>query len=564
MKSMIRFLTVLAVLAAANLPATAAHDSAASVVPDDYRALVGPDTKFAVFVKDPAKMINVVNGMVDKADRVPATIGEFFQGVVTSEAKAPVDQPILVWGSQMPSLFMHGNIHIATRVPKDLVGKVTVAKNDSVDFVGDIMVLTVAADKNGWSKPATGGSPVLDALPDAGLAISLDGKQVAMQLGEMDAMPSAMFMEWANERLKSFSEGAKRYADPALTAALQGVGKDVSTLMNQVSTPLKSADMLGLAIDLDSTTLSARVLVHLGEQLTFEGTFNPYLTSQLPEGMPMYLAMGSDALRWITQLEFDMIEGFTLTKADQVKSFAALSKSWQQMVAQQRGAAAAMTLDTKYQWINFDVKDTDEYVKLSDQVMSQVGTLDIGVDVSKRSARSWKMVVDGKEVASLIGGGPLEQERAAKKYGGTFGVSYVVVGDLVMAKQFPLDKPDFPKPDRGLKLASHLNGHGSGHLIASMAMDVGTMIEHMEGGFGGDPAGAPELPMSPVLSSPEPDRLELAFSIPSTATFKYIKAVQADAAARLAKAEKEKTEKEKAAKDNGSTPAKAPTGGAGY
>ncbi|MED5508291.1 MAG: hypothetical protein VX684_10680, partial [Planctomycetota bacterium] len=205
---------------------------------------------------------------------------------------------------------------------------------------------------------------------------------------------------------------------------------------------------------------------------------------------------------------------------------------------------------------------TDEYVKLSDQVMSQVGTLDIGVDVSKRSARSWKMVVDGKEVASLIGGGPMEQERAAKKYGGTFGVSYVVVGDLVMAKQFPLDKPDFPKPDRGLQLASHLTGHGGGHLIASMAMDMGSMIEHMAGRGGGTPPAAPELAMSLVLSSPSPDRLELAFSMPSTATAKYAKALEAQREAEIAK--------EMDAKEKASKPAKAPTegstpsGGAGY
>ncbi|MEC8733983.1 MAG: hypothetical protein VXX86_03330 [Planctomycetota bacterium] len=562
MKSMTRFLTVLVVFAAANLPAIASRDAGASVVPEEYAALVGADTKFAVYLKEPAKMIGLVNGMIPEGSKVPTTIEEFFEGVVTSDTKTPVDQPILVWGSQMPSLFMHGNVHIATRVPKDVVGKITVAKDDSVDFVGDIMVLTIAADKNGWSKPAKAGSPVLDAMPDAGLAISIEGKQVGTQLGDMDMMPSGMFMEWVNARLGSFSQGAKRYADPALTAALQGVGKDVSTLVNQLSSPLKSTEMLGLAIDLDSTTLSVKASVHLGKELEFGGTFNPYLTSQLPEGMPMYLALGSDALRWITQLEFDMIEGFTLTKTEQVKKFAALGKTWQQMVAQQRGAAAAMTLDTKYQWINFDVKDTDEYVKLSDQVMSQVGTLDIGVDVSKRSARSWKMVVDGKEVASLIGGGPMEQERAAKKYGGTFGVSYVVVGDLVMAKQFPLDKPDFPKPDRGLQLASHLTGHGGGHLIASMAMDMGSMIEHMAGRGGGTPPAAPELAMSLVLSSPSSDRLELAFSMPSTATAKYAKAVHAQREAQIAK--------EMDAKEKASKPAKAPTegstpsGGAGY
>ena len=99
------------------------------------------------------------------------------------------------------------------------------------------------------------------AMPDAGLAISIDGKQVGTQLGDMDMMPSGMFMEWVNARLGSFSQGAKRYADPALTAALQGVGKDVSTLVNQLSSPLKSTEMLGLAIDLDSTTLSAQAVI---------------------------------------------------------------------------------------------------------------------------------------------------------------------------------------------------------------------------------------------------------------------------------------------------------------
>ena len=543
---MIKIIRFTALCIASSLLATPAQASDAVgqiAVPSDYRALVGSEAKFVIFVDQPAELTKVCNGFgLPKGDGIPTTMSKFFDGIITSKNDNPIDQPILVWCNDMPSLFMQSSIHIAMRVPSDVVGKVTVSKKDAVDFVGDIMVLTKAVDKDGWKKPKNPGSPVLDSLPVADIAIAVDGHKIGQQIEQLTLLPMGMLMEHAQSRLKSSAKSSKKYADPIVANVVSGAMKDLTTLMKQLEAPLKSTQMLTMAVDVSEKTISLDMDLKVKKSIDVGGGFDDYLIEQLPPGMPMYVAISPEALRWMSQAEFDIAEGLMITNADQVKGFEAVGKSMMSMAAQQQGATLTMTLDTKYQWMNTSTKDGDTYIKAFNQMMSEVSTLGIGITTSKRSDQSWKMVVDGKKLATLIGGSEFEQESHSKKYGGTYGVSYVESANLVMTKQYPLDKPEFPKGTGTIKLSQYLNGSNDGHLIASMAMDLGRIIEHTmrqenkamgkskKEGQNPDqatPPKAPELPMNLVLSSSDSKQINLSFTMPSTKTFNYMKALDA-------------------------------------
>ena len=473
-----RFLTsVIAAAMAACSPAAAEQEKTSSPVPAEFQSLISKDAKFVFFMKNPARVMNEAKSLGIVKELPPTTLSKGMELPFTSEKPIQADQFFIGWSNEFPQLFEEPVMHLATRIPADQVNKLKPKKDFSIEYVGDIAIFTTSPNQT-WKKPEETSNPMLTALPDMDIAAALDGDK----MGEMMSSNVQEFLYTLpmmfESRMKEYAKGAAKYADPVVSKAIQGATKDFQDLIGEVLPTVRTADTLTAGINFRADTLDLDVVMHLKEDMPPSDAFDDHLVDQLPPGLPVYLALNGQAARWISLIEFDVLEGFLMNKADQVAKFDALKTQWGKMVKQIKGGiTVGMSLNTAYQWSNIQVDDGAAFMAACNAVMGDLGTLGVGIKTKPSGTNSWQMEIDGKEIASLMGGPQAEQQAIAEQYGGSYGTSAVRSGNLVMAKQYPIDAAKFPMDAQDQSLFKRLKTSDSERMIVGIAADLGLMIQ---------------------------------------------------------------------------------------
>ena len=231
--------------------------------------------------------------------------------------------------------------------------------------------------------------------------------------------------------------------------------------------------------------------------------------------------------------ELDSVHGErpTLTKAEQVPKFNEMKKQFNTAGNLIRGGQTmGMGINGGYQWRNVEVSDAAAFMSANQAIMTQLGPLGLGSTTKAVGTNSWRMDVDGKKIAGLIGGSPEAQTEIEDQYGGSFGVTGVASGNVVMGKQFPFDRPTFPDTKRDDPLPAMLNQSASGQLICAMTADLASlMYMEMQKSMKRDKrtrgtvdakafaAAAPSelIALRIALTSPDPSRLVLSVHVPA-------------------------------------------------
>lgn len=469
-------LIIIAVTTACST-AVAEQEKTPSPVPAEFQRLISKEAKFVFFLKNPARVMNEVKSMGMVEDMPPTTLSKGMELPFTSEKPIQADQFFIGWSNEFPQLFEEPVMHLATRIPADQVNKLKPKKDFSIEYVGDIAIFTTSPNQT-WKKPEETGNPMLTALPDMDIAAALDGDK----MGEMMSSNVQEFLYTLpmmfESRMKEYAKGAAKYADPVVSKAIQGASKDFQDLIGEVLPTVRTADTLTAGINFQADTLDLDVVMHLKEDMPPGDAFDDHLVDQLPPGLPVYLALNGQAARWISLIEFDVLEGFLMNKTDQVAKFDALKTQWGKMVDQIKGGiTVGMSLNTAYQWSNIQVDDGAAFMAACNAVMGDLGKLGAGIKTKPTGTNSWQMNIDGKEIARLMGGSQAAQQAIAKQYGGEYGTSAVSSGNLVMAKQYPLDAPQFPMAAQDQSLFKRLKGSDSERMIAGVAADLGLLIQ---------------------------------------------------------------------------------------
>ncbi|MAJ46318.1 MAG: hypothetical protein CBC35_03265 [Planctomycetes bacterium TMED75] len=524
--------TTTLILALAPTPATCSD--VASPVPADFQALVDKDAKFVFFIKDTAELIIDLKQMNIAPPDQKTTLQEALPLHFTSTKPIQADQFFMGWSQEDPALFEMPLMHFATRIPTDQVGKLKPKTGYEIEYQGDIAIFSSKPNQS-WTSPNATGNPIFGVLPDMAIGGGMDGKGLGTRIASLSGLATGMaagaLPGAAGEGLRKAASGAKKYSDPIVYKAIQGVMKDAVKKAAELAKPLAGAKFLTMGMDTADGSITFNAYIHLLKPMQRTESFDQHLIDELPPGLPIYMALSTSAAQWMTGIEFDIIEGFLLTKAEQVPKFNEMKKQFNTAGNLIRGGLTmGMGINGGYQWSNVEVSDAAAFMSANQAIMTQLGTLGIGINTKQVGTNSWRMDVDGKKIAGLIGGSPEAQTEIEDQYGGSFGVTGVASGNVVMGKQFPFDRPTFPDTKRDDPLPAMLNQSASGQLICAMTADLASlMYMEMQKSMKRDKrtrgtvdakafaAAAPSelIALRIALTSPDPSRLVLSVHVPA-------------------------------------------------
>ena len=457
-------------------PAVAGQTTESSPVPDEYRKLISKDARFIFFMKNPSQVIAEIKSLAIVKDIPPPTLSEGMELPFTTNKPITADQFFIVWADELPQFFNQPSLNVATRIPADQVGKLKPNPGHSIEYQGQIAIFTLKKGET-WKMPKEGNNPMLTALPDADIGAAIDGREngeaMSANLKELLYTTPLMF----DERMKESIPDSEKYGDTAVSNAIKSVTKDFQNLVGELLPTVRSTKLLTAGINLGKDSVKVDAALHFSEDLPGRDPFDGQLIDQLPPGLPLYMALNGPAARWLSQIEFDLLEGFLISDAEQVAKFEALKTQWNKMIGLiDGGITVGMSLNTAYQWSNVQTTDGVAFMAACNAVMKDLGELNVGITTKSNGTDRWTMDIDGLKIGKLLGATKEAQLGLANVFGGNYGTSAVRSGNLVMAKQYPVRAPEFPMFDQDRTLFTRLKGPDTDNLIVGVAADLGLLI----------------------------------------------------------------------------------------
>ncbi|MEE2681000.1 MAG: hypothetical protein VX641_01370 [Planctomycetota bacterium] len=536
---------ITAFMASAMLTCTSTgtlQEAGAPAVPAAYQKLISKDTRFVFYMKNPSRVLHEAKSL-DLGTVPEPTLSAGMRLPFTTEQPIQADQFFIAWSDALPKLFDMPELHVATTIPADMVGKLEPKPGYSIEYEGRIAIFTLK--KGGtWKMPEHAGCSLIDSLPEADVAAAFEGTEIGSTLSEYLNEYLQMAPMMFGARMEESIRGAEKYGESGISKAIKSATQDFQNHVEQVLSTIRSTRIVSAGMDIGENAVTVDVDIRLTEDMTTTSSFDEHLIDQLPPALPLYLALSGPAARWITQIEFDVLEGFLINKEEQIARFEALKTQWNTMTGLiDRGMTVGMSLNTKYQWSNVQTTDGAAFLSACNEVMKDLGKLDVGISTKPNGSDSWKMDIDGMRIGKLMETSPQQQQVIADRFGGTYGTSAVRSGNLVMAKQYPFDAPKFPVFDQDQTLSNRLKGAQVENLIVGVAADLGLMARHaavknMERQGNTDKARMIKatLPREPIamhadltLMSPREVGLSIDFPTkPYLEYFRRLEAMQAD------------------------------------
>ena len=514
-------------------PALAVQKTESSPVPDAFRKLISQDARFVFFIKNPSRLIAEIKSLEIMDVVPPPTLSEGMELPFTTGKPIIADQFFIAWADELPQFFNSPSLHVATRIPAGQVGKLKPNPGYSIEYQGQIAIFTLKKGET-WKMPAKADNPILAALPDADIGAALNGKEMgeAMSANLQGLLETAPLM--FGVRMKESIRGSEKYGDTAVSKAIKSVTKDFQNLVGELIPTVRSTKLLTAGINLGTDSVKVDAAMHFTENLPDSEPFDAHLIDQLPPGLPIYMALNGSAARWVSQIEFDVLEGFLISKEEQVAKFEALKTQWNTMVGLiDSGITVGMSLDTAYQWSNVQTKDGAAFLSSCNAVMKDLGELNVGITTKPNGTDCWHMDIDGLKIGKLMGATKQAQLGFADQFGGNYGTSAIRSGNLVMAKQYPVDEPKFPIFDQDRTLFTRLKGSNTNNLIVGVAADLGRIIRRdttkaleMQGKTASAKAAKEMVPNELIalhieLSRASPRQIELAVDVPLKRAMSY-------------------------------------------
>lgn len=533
------------------------HDSP---VPADYQELVPEDAQFVFFAKDPARTLKTLQEAYVISARAKElrgmTLNKLLNDTFDLGADIPLEEPILAWSAVPTQLFARSRQHIATRIPGLDHSKIKPSANCSVAFKGDIVIFTDSS-RNPWKQPEKTGNPLVSALPDTELSIAFGSKgssdkgiasfgmlpMIALEMLSGGTRMGFLDLESVRETFQTYATGAKKFA-PTAASSFEGLVARLKTLNAELNGPLDKADRLIAGADLGPDSASVDIYLHTTERIEVDGSFDKNLLQDLARQGSIYFAAGANVTRWMSQYELVLLEGFLLNTAKQIPSFDSLKKNWKKMTDQVHGGVViSFSKDGRYQWANIGTKNPSDFMAAGDQVMTGIGALGVGIETKENDAKNWTMTLDQEKLGKIVDNDASTNLGSAwlRTLDGPFVIRHDIDGNIVRARMYPKDKPEYSGSGIAADAMSLLTPSKDAQFICAMAIDGRLLIRkpdprrHASPKHKNDEAGKEHstesepdgpFPIQATLSCPEPEMLHLQAEVPARAVRAYEKMLQ--------------------------------------